>query len=86
MPDYSKIREMISHRIVIEYDTGARIIGYVANVRPNQGDVQLVNLSKVIIEDNEGNLLEEHETFSMCPNVLTGVHLEEGASGRSTDL
>ena len=83
MPDYSRIREMISHRVVIEYDTGARVIGYVANVRPNEGEVQLVNLSKVLIGDSEGNVLEEHATLSVCPNVLTGLHLEEGASGRS---
>ncbi len=83
MPNYSKIRDMISHRIVIEYDTGARVTGTVANVRPNEGDVQLINLSKATIVDSEGNLMEEHTTLSICPNVLTNVALEEGPSGRS---
>lgn len=82
MPDYSRIREMISHRIVVEYDTGARIVGYVSNCRPNEGEVQLVTLSRARIEDSEGNVLETHESLSVCPNLITGLKLEEGPSGR----
>lgn len=82
MPDYSRLRDFVSHRVVIEYDTGARIVGYVAAVRPNDGPVQLVNLSRARVEDAAGNVLEEHDSLSVCPNVLTGVHLEEGPSGR----
>lgn len=83
MPNYSKIRDMVSHRIVIEYDTGARIVGYVSNCRPNDGDVQMVNLSQVSIEDADGNVMETHESLSVCPNVVTRVELQEGPSGRA---
>jgi len=82
MPDYSRIRDMISHRIVIEYDTGARIVGYLSNCRPNEGDVQLVILSRARLEDAEGNVMETHETMTICPNLVTGLRLEEGPTGR----
>src|SRR5437879_306183 len=31
MPDYKKLRDMISHRVTLEYDTGAKVIGYLAS-------------------------------------------------------
>lgn len=85
MPDYSRLRDLVSHRVVIEYDTGARIVGYLASVRPNEGQVQLAVLSHATVEDADGNVLETHEQMSVCPNVLTGFRLEEGPSGRDLD-
>ncbi len=83
MPNYSSIRDMISHRIVIEYDTGARIVGYLSNCRPNEGEVQLVTLARARFEDSEGNVLETHDSLTVCPNLVTGLALEEGPSGRA---
>lgn len=82
MPDYSRLHDFVSHRVVLEYDTGARIVGYLANCRPGQGTVHLARLEHVRFEDPEGNLLEEHESVTLCPNVLTGFRLQEGPSGR----
>jgi hypothetical protein len=82
MPDYSRIRKLLSHRIVIEYDTGARIVGTLATCRPNEGDVQLVILSHASLQDASGKVMEHHETMTVCPNMVTGLHLEEGPSGR----
>ena len=82
MPDYSKLRDLISHRVVIEYDTGARIVGYVASCRPSEGPVQLIHLSRSTIEDSSGKVLEAHDSLAVCPNVLVGFHLEEGPAGR----
>lgn len=76
---------MISHRIVIEYDTGARIVGYLSNCRPNEGEVQLVILSRARVEDADGNIMEQHDTMTVCPNLVTGLGLEEGPSGRSAE-
>lgn len=82
MPDYSKLRELVSHRVVIEYDTGARIIGYLATCRPDSGPVEMVRISKAELQDSDGNVMETHDSLSVCPNVLTGFRKEEGPSGR----
>jgi hypothetical protein len=82
MPDYRKLQEYVSHRVVIEYDTGARISGYIAAAQPGSGQVQLIKMTHVEIHDASGNLLEKHDELSVCPNVLTGVHLAEGPRGR----
>ena len=82
MPDYGKLREYVSHRITIDYDTGARIVGYVTGCRPATGPVQLLNMSKVQILDATGRTLEEHAVFSFVPNALTGFRITEGPSGR----
>jgi hypothetical protein len=82
MPDYSKLRDLVSHRVVIEYDTGARIVGYLAACRPGEGAVELVRLARAQIQDARGNVMETHDSLSVCPNVMTGVRLEEGPSGR----
>jgi hypothetical protein len=82
MPDYARLRELVSHRVCIEYDTGARIVGYVAQVRPSTGPVQFLVLSRAELRDSNGALLETHDTLSICPNVPTGFRLEEGPAGR----
>lgn len=82
MPDYSKLRELVSHRVVLEYDTGARIVGYLSACRPDNGPVQLVRISRAELIDAEGRVMERHDTLSACPNVLTGFQIEEGPSGR----
>jgi hypothetical protein len=82
MPNYAKLRELMSHRVSVEYDTGAKITGYLAGCRPGQGPVQFVTLTKVEMFDAEGNMVEQHEELALCPNVLTGFNLDEGPRGR----
>jgi hypothetical protein len=82
MPDYAKLRELVSHRICIEYDTGARIVGYLTQVRPATGAVQLVQLSRAEIVDAQGAVLEQHDVMSLCPNTPAGIRLDEGPVGR----
>jgi hypothetical protein len=83
MPDYAKLRELVSHRIRIDYDTGARIVGYVAQVRPAVGQVELLLLSRAEIYGSDGALYEQHEQMSICPNVPSAFRLDEGPVGRS---
>ena len=45
MPNYSKLHDLISHRVTIEYDTGARVSGYLASCQPSAGPVEFVVLS-----------------------------------------
>jgi hypothetical protein len=82
MPDYAKLRSMVSHRVVFEFDTGARIVGYVSACKPAHGQVQVVNMTKTDLLDSTGRVLEHHEAFSFVPNALVGVRIAEGPSGR----
>jgi hypothetical protein len=85
MADYSKFRELVSHRIAIEYDTGARIVGVLAECRPSNGPVQFAKVADAKMQDSDGNVLSEMPSdLWICPNVLTRFALEEGASGRRT--
>jgi hypothetical protein len=82
MPDYSKLRDLVSHRVELEYDSGARVVGYVASCQPPSGMVQLMVLSKAQVLDATGAVLATHDALSVIPNVLVGVHVQEGPSGR----
>jgi hypothetical protein len=78
MPDYKKIRDMVSHRVTLEYDTGAKIIGYVASVAPTQGPVQYAVLSKVQVLDSANKVVARFEELPVVPNNLVGVKVTEG--------
>jgi hypothetical protein len=78
MPDYKKIRDMVSHRVTLEYDTGAKIIGYVASVAPTQGPVQYAVLSKVQVLDGANKVVARFEELPVVPNNLVGVKVTEG--------
>jgi hypothetical protein len=78
MPDYKKIRDMVSHRVTLEYDTGAKIVGYLASVAPTQGPVQYAVLSKVQILDATSNVVARFEELPVVPNNLIGLKVTEG--------
>jgi hypothetical protein len=78
MPDYKKIRDMVSHRVTLEYDTGAKIVGYVASVAPTQGPVQYAVLSKVQVLDSANKVVARFEELPVVPNNLVGVKVTEG--------
>jgi hypothetical protein len=78
MPDYKKIRDMVSHRVTLEYDTGAKIVGYLASVAPTQGPVQYAVLSKVQVLDAANNVVARFEELPVVPNNLIGLKVTEG--------
>jgi recombinational DNA repair protein RecT len=78
MPDYKKLRDMISHRVTFDYDTGARVIGYVASCAPAQGAVQLLVLSKVQVLDPSNDVLAKYDELPLVPNNLVGFRVTEG--------
>jgi hypothetical protein len=82
MPDYSKLQDLVSHRVNLEYDTGARITGYLASCQPSSGAVQFVVLTKVELIDAAGKVIHRADELALSPNVLVGVHLDEGPRGR----
>jgi hypothetical protein len=78
MPDYKKIRDMVSHRVTIEYDTGAKIVGTIASVAPTQGPVQFAVLSRVQVLDSSNKVVARYEELPVVPNNLLGVKITEG--------
>ena len=82
MPNYSKLHDLISHRVAIEYDTGARVIGYLASCQPSSGQVEFVVLSDAKMIDSQGRVLREVSELTLCPNLLTTIGLDEGPRGR----
>ncbi len=82
MPQYQKLRDYVSHRITFDFDTGARIVGYITAAKPATGPVQVVNMSRVDILDATGRLVEHHDDYTLVPNSLVGFRMTEGPSGR----
>jgi lysyl-tRNA synthetase class I len=82
LPDYSKLHEHVSHRVSIEYDTGARIVGYLAACQPGAGPVEFVKLTSAELIDSQGNVVAEHDELTVCPNALMGFARDEGPRGR----
>jgi hypothetical protein len=82
MPDYSKLHDLVSHRVNFEYDTGARIVGYLASCQPSSGAVQFAVVKKVELIDASGKVVQRLDELTLCPNVIVGVRLDEGPRGR----
>jgi hypothetical protein len=78
MPDYKKIRDMVSHRVTFEYDTGAKIVGYLSAVAPTQGPVHYAVLSKVQVLDGSNNVVAKFEELPVVPNNLLSFSVTEG--------
>jgi hypothetical protein len=78
MPDYKTLREMVSHRVTFEFDTGSKVIGYIASCSPPSGPVQLVMLSKAQIVDGANNVVAKYDEYPFVPNNLVGFHVTEG--------
>lgn len=78
MPDYKKLRDMVSHRITLEYDTGAKVVGYVASCAPASGPVQMVVLSKVQVLDSTSTVLAKYDELPLVPNNLIDFRITEG--------
>lgn len=82
MPDYSKLHDMVSHRVNFEFDTGARIVGYLASCQPSSGPVQFAVVKKVELIDASGKTVQRLDELTLCPNVMVGVRIDEGPRGR----
>jgi hypothetical protein len=76
--DYRKLRDMVSHRVTFEFDSGAKIVGYVGSCVPPSGPVQMLVLSKVQILDGAETVLAKYEELPLVPNNLIGFSITEG--------
>ena len=82
MPNYSKLHDLISHRVTIEYDTGARITGYLQSCQPSSGQVEFAVLSDAKLVDSRGRVVREAGELTFCPNLVTSIAIDEGPRGR----
>jgi hypothetical protein len=76
--DYRKLRDMVSHRVTFEYDSGSRVVGYIASCVPASGPVQMLVLSKVQVLDASTNVIAKYDELPLVPNNLIGFRITEG--------
>jgi hypothetical protein len=76
--DYKKLRDMVSHRVTFEFDSGAKVVGYVGSCVPASGPVLMLVLSKVQILDGSSNVLAKYDEYPLVPNNLIGFQITEG--------
>ncbi len=80
MPDYRQLRDMVSHRITLEYDTGVRVVGYLNSVEPAEGPVCYAVLAPAELQDASFRVLARFSEWPLVPNNLVGIRISEGAS------
>jgi len=78
MPDYTAIRDMVSHRVTFEFDSGAKIVGYISACAPTTGPVQYAVLSKAQILDSKDQVIARFDELPVVPNSLVSFSVTEG--------
>ena len=79
MPDYATIRDMVSHRVTFEFDSGAKIVGYLSACAPTEGPVEYAVLSKAQILDSKDRVVARFDELPVVPNSLVSFAITEGA-------
>ena len=69
---------MVSHRVTFEYDSGSKVVGYVASCLPRAGAVQMLVLSKVAVFDGSKNVSPRYDELPLVPNNLVGFKITKG--------
>jgi hypothetical protein len=78
MPDYARLREYVSHRVTFDYESGARVVGYVGQTRPPSGPVQTVMVSAALLYSPAGKLVGQRSELSLVPNMLVATQQDGG--------
>jgi len=78
MPDYASLRDMVSHRVTFEFDSGAKIVGYLAACAPPEGPVEYAVLSQAQILDSKDRVVARFDELPVVPNSLIGFAITEG--------
>jgi hypothetical protein len=76
------LRDLVSHRVTFDFENGCHITGYVATVRPAEGEVLTMALTRVEVTDDHGNLIERHREMVVVPSVLVNYRQTEGPSAK----
>ena len=59
MPNYSKLHDLISHRVMIEYDTGRGSRAISPRASRSSGPVEFVVLQEAKLIDSRGRVVRE---------------------------
>ncbi len=78
MSDYASIRDMVSHRVTFEFDSGAKIVGTIAACAPTEGPVEYAVLSKAQVIDSKNRVVARFEELPVVPNSLISFEVTEG--------
>ena len=74
------LRDLVSHRVTFDFENGHHLTGYVATVRPPEGEVVTMALTRVEISNDAGEVIERHREMVLVPSVMTNYRLTEGHS------
>lgn len=77
-----RLRDLVSHRVTFDFENGCHLTGYVATVRPPEGEVLTLALTRVEITNNAGEVVERHREMVIIPSVLTNYSVTEGPSAK----
>ena len=76
------LRDLVSHRVTFDFENGHHLTGYVATVRPPEGEVVTMALTRVEISNDAGEVIERHRELVIVPSVMTNYRLTEGPSAK----
>lgn len=76
------LRDLVSHRVTFDFENGCHLTGYVSTVRPAEGEVLTMALTRVEISTDAGEIIERHRELVVVPSVLTNYRLTEGPSAK----
>lgn len=77
-----RLRDLVSHRVTFDFENGCHLTGYVATVRPPEGEVLTLALTRVEITNDAGEVVERHREMVIIPSVLTNYCVTEGPSAK----
>lgn len=81
MAEIAPLRNMVSHRVTLDYDTGVRIVGYLTACKPATGPVAAIALARAEILDSEGKVVDNARELLVVPGSFVGIRVTEGPGG-----
>ena len=75
------LRNMVSHRVTLDYESGVRLVGYLTACKPATGPVQVVQLTRVEVQDPAGRVIDTAKDTLAVPGAFLAIRVTEGPGG-----
>ena len=75
------LRNMVSHRVTLDYESGVRVVGYLTSCKPQSGPVQVVQLTRVEVQDPAGRVIDTAKETLAVPGAFLSIRITEGPGG-----